>query len=239
MRMMGARARTTDDHSDGSQGFVNDHGGGRPHDGRGGGGGERLETLPNWRRRVELPTFEGTDPLNWINRVEKFFAIQRVAEEEKVELAHISMEGSAGYWFKFWQDKAKNQSWEGLKEALMIRFESRHRGGIFERMAAIRQTATVEEYVREFEALAGQTKEFSDHQLLGYFLAGLREELRCQMRPHDPRDLMTAMKIARDVEEALRGLGLTGWVGTKNPSPWGRPFGGGAVVARTEPQRST
>ncbi|WVZ22529.1 hypothetical protein V8G54_001073 [Vigna mungo] len=51
--------------------------------------------------------------------------------------------------------------------------------------------------------------------------------------------LMTAMKIARDVEETLRGLGLMGWTGTKNPSSWGRPSGGGAVVARTEPQRNT
>lgn len=71
-----------------------------------------------------------------------------------IELAHISMEGSVGYWFKFWKDKASNQTCEGLKEALLIHFESRHRGGIFERMAAIKQTSTVEEYVREFEALA-------------------------------------------------------------------------------------
>ncbi|KOM46153.1 hypothetical protein LR48_Vigan06g145900 [Vigna angularis] len=47
MRMMGARAKTTDDHSDESQGSVNDHGGGRPLDGGGGGGREHPETLPN------------------------------------------------------------------------------------------------------------------------------------------------------------------------------------------------
>lgn len=77
---------------------------------------------------MELPIFEGPDPLYWINWAEKFFEIQRVAEAEKVELAHISMEGSAAYWFKFWKDKASDRTWEGLKEALLIRFESRHRG---------------------------------------------------------------------------------------------------------------
>lgn len=87
--------------------------------------------------------------------------------------------------------------------------------------------------MKEFKALVGQTKEFTDNQLLSYFLAGLREELPCQMRPHDPRDLMTVMKIATDVEEALCGLGLMGWSAAKEPPFWGRSAGG-AVVARTE-----
>lgn len=98
-------------------------------------------------------------------------------------------------------------------------------------MATIRQTTTVEEYVKEFEALAGQMKEFSDNKLLGYFLAGLREELRCQMRPHDPRDLMSATKIARDIEETLRALGFMGWTTVKKPTFMGvingRRNGGG------------
>lgn len=96
------------------------------------------------------------------------------------------MEGSAGYWFKFWKMKARNQSWEGLKEAMIIRFGGQNRGGIFERLAVIKQLGSMEEYVHEFEVLVGQTKSISDEQLLGYFLAGLQEELRCQIRPHNP-----------------------------------------------------
>ncbi|KOM39221.1 hypothetical protein LR48_Vigan03g260300 [Vigna angularis] len=235
MRIMGARTKQMEENSDGSQGSVNGQWRDEVERER---DGERAEGQLNWRRKVELPTFEGPDPLNWINRAEKFFEIQKVAEAEKVELTYLSMEGSAGYWFKFWKEKASDRSWEGLKEALLIRFESRNRGGIFERMAAISQTGTVEEYVRDFEALVGQTKAFSNDQLLGYFLAGLREELRCQIRPHDPRNLMAALKIAREVEEALRGLGLSGWTASKNFQSWGRTTGGGVVVVRTEPARS-
>lgn len=68
----------------------------------------------------------------------------------------------------------------------MIRFESRNRGGILERMVVIRKTDTVEEYVRAFEVLVGQTRAFSDDQLLGYFLASLKDKIRCLIRPHDP-----------------------------------------------------
>ncbi|WVZ16585.1 hypothetical protein V8G54_009567 [Vigna mungo] len=135
---MGVRTKKTEESSDESHGSINDNKGGWRENAEGERDGERSEITPNRRRRVELPTCEGLDTLNWINREEKFFEIQKVAEAEKI--AHISMEGSAG-----------------LKEALLIRFESRHR---------VRQTVTMEVYVREFEALAGQTKEFSDNELL-------------------------------------------------------------------------
>ncbi|WVY94338.1 hypothetical protein V8G54_033426 [Vigna mungo] len=61
---------------------------------------------PNWVKRVELPTFEGFDPMGWIARAEKVFETQGVIKEEN-------------------KDKAKNCSWEGLKEAMVVRFGGR------------------------------------------------------------------------------------------------------------------
>ncbi|KOM26282.1 hypothetical protein LR48_Vigan246s001000 [Vigna angularis] len=78
-------------------------------------GGEHPEGQNQWQKRVELPTFEGLDSLNWINKAKRFFELQGVAEEEKVRLAYISMEGSAGYWFK-----AKNRSGMDLLVAMRI-----------------------------------------------------------------------------------------------------------------------
>ncbi|KOM56054.1 hypothetical protein LR48_Vigan10g194600 [Vigna angularis] len=109
------------------------------------------------------------------------------------------MEGSVGYWVRAWKEKAKNRSWDGLKEALVIRF-----GTIVEQLTALRQTATVDEYVQYFKILAGQTKRVSDEQLLGYFLVGLKEDIRNQVRQHDPQEWMVAMRIAGDVEEFQR-----------------------------------
>lgn len=85
------------------------------------------------------------------------------------------MEVSARYWYQFWKAKAKNLSWEGLKEALGIRFGGKNRGTIFEQLAASKQTRTEDEYVQDFEVLVGQTKRIQEEQLLGYFLAGLQE----------------------------------------------------------------
>ncbi|KOM49024.1 hypothetical protein LR48_Vigan07g272800 [Vigna angularis] len=120
-----------------SQSSVNDNGGGL-NGGRGNGGEGNQGGMSQWRKRVELPVFEGGEPWVWIGRAEKFFEVQKVAEEEKLELAFISMDGYAGSWFRFWREKTKTLSWEGLKRALGIRFGGGTRGTVYERLSTIR-----------------------------------------------------------------------------------------------------
>ncbi|XP_052734359.1 uncharacterized protein LOC128196779 [Vigna angularis] len=158
MRILGGRNRDQEGQSNGSQASVNANGRARQEEDDGGREVERPEGQYSWRKRVELAAFEGLDPLNWINHAEKFFKLQGMAEDEKVRLAYISMEESAGYWFRTWKEKAKNRPWEGLKGAMVVRFGGKNRGTICERLAAIKQSGTVEEYNQDFETLVGQTK---------------------------------------------------------------------------------
>lgn len=75
--------------------------------------------------KIELPTFEGTDSIGWLARVEKYFAIHHTREDLKVPTAFISMEGwlyigSSGYnnnippshgpnsHMSFWKNLVKN-----------------------------------------------------------------------------------------------------------------------------------
>ncbi|WVY95595.1 hypothetical protein V8G54_027746 [Vigna mungo] len=132
-RLSGGRHRIQGKQSDDNQAPMNANRSMRCDGEIRGGEGEQF----NWRKRVELPVFEGLDPLNWINWAERFFEIQGVAEEEeeKVRLAYVSMEGSTGYWFRAWKEKARDRSWDGLKEALVIRF-----GTAVERLATFKWT---------------------------------------------------------------------------------------------------
>ncbi|WVY90195.1 hypothetical protein V8G54_035709 [Vigna mungo] len=136
---------------EGSESSVNENDGG-PEGERGRGGGGNREGSANWRKRVELPAFEG------------------------------------------------------LKRALVVRFGEGSRGSVYERLAAIKQVGTVNGYVRDFEVLVGQTTRIPEEQLLGYFMAGLQEEVSDQVRPHDPQDLMSAMRVTRDVEKLRRTI---------------------------------
>lgn len=51
-------------------------------------------------------------------------------------------------------------------------------------------------YVQEFEVLMVQAPATMEEQLLGYFLARLRQDIRNQVRPYDPKELTRAMEIA-------------------------------------------
>lgn len=63
----------------------------------GGGIDDEVETPHSWMKKKELPTFEGSDPLGWVARVEKFFEVQQVKPSAKLRLAFISMV----HWFQF------------------------------------------------------------------------------------------------------------------------------------------
>jgi len=169
------------------------------------------EVQKQWMKRVELPTFEGSDPMGWIARAEKFFEIQNISPKEKLRLAFISMEGNASHWF----------SMESFTEALNKRFGGKDRSTVFEKLQSIRQNEGVKEYVQEFERLVAQIPDLSEEQLLGYFFAGLQSRIRSQVKPHDPRDLMRAMEISRDVEESLNesGTGRTNTYRTPSADP--------------------
>lgn len=98
MRMMGAQTNNHDGNSYGSQTSVNGDSRRRDEEIGGRGGDDHQGVQNNWRKkRVDLPTLERLEPHNWINREERFFDIQKVAEEDKVELVYISMEGSTSY----------------------------------------------------------------------------------------------------------------------------------------------
>ncbi|WVY93486.1 hypothetical protein V8G54_032574 [Vigna mungo] len=101
-------------------------------------------------RRREGGNIESFDEKEgWISRAEKFFEIQIMAAREKLRLAYISMEEGAGHWFQC---------------------------TVFEKLVALRQEGTVEEYIQDFERLVAQASE----------------------------DLLKAIEIARDVEEVTK-----------------------------------
>ena len=67
----------------------------------------------------------------------------------------------------------------------------------------LKQEGRVNDYVQEFEVLVAQAPHLTEEQLLGYFLGGLQMKVRNQIRPHDPKELLRAMEIVVDMDEAV------------------------------------
>ncbi|WVY94229.1 hypothetical protein V8G54_033317 [Vigna mungo] len=93
---------------------------------------DRGDVQRNWMKRIELPTFEGADPMGWIAKAEKFFDLQNVTKREKMKLVYVCMErGASYYWIRFWRKKTRHPTWKMFIDAMMRRFGELNQG-IFE-----------------------------------------------------------------------------------------------------------
>ncbi|MCI44039.1 retrotransposon-derived protein PEG10-like, partial [Trifolium medium] len=66
-------------------------------------------------KKVKLPLFDGEDPVAWITHAEIYFDVQGTADEMRVKLARLSMEGSIIHWFNLLMETEDDLSWENLK----------------------------------------------------------------------------------------------------------------------------
>lgn len=123
--------------------------------------------------------------------------------------------------------------------ALLRRYGGVRCGTVYERLAALRQKGGVEEYVQEFELRVAQATSTSEDQLLGYFLVGLRQNIRSKILPHDPRELVRAMELACDIEETKREENRYGESRNRGSSGGFRFQSGGGTMVRSSSSRGT
>lgn len=57
----------------------------------------------------------------------------------------------------------------------------------YERLAKLRQEASVDVYIDVFIALVSHVEGLSDQQSLGYFFSGLRDDIRIKIRSYENR----------------------------------------------------
>lgn len=70
-------------------------------------------------------------------------------------------------------------------------------------MSTIKQVDSIHDYIDDFEYLLSLVPRLPESQALGYFLAGLRPEVKRWARLHRPQTRLDAMYLAKDVEEML------------------------------------
>lgn len=53
--------------------------------------------------RLEMPTFDGVNPVGWIYRAECYFSLNHMMVLEMMEATAVCMEGDALAWYQ-WED---------------------------------------------------------------------------------------------------------------------------------------
>lgn len=52
----------------------------------------------HWRyRKLDMPVFDGSDPVGWLLRVERYFAFYKLTEEEMLEAVAVAMDSCNGW----------------------------------------------------------------------------------------------------------------------------------------------
>jgi len=49
----------------------------------------------SWRRKLDIPVFAGEEAFGWTNRLERYFRLKEISEEETMQAVVIVLEGKA------------------------------------------------------------------------------------------------------------------------------------------------
>ncbi|KAJ1434421.1 Retrotransposon gag domain [Sesbania bispinosa] len=131
---------------------------------------------------METPMFTGDDTCSWLVRVERYFKLNSVLEDEKLDAVLVALEGQALNWYQWWEEQAVVRSWEGFKTAVLRRFQTGLAQNPFEPLLSIKQTGTVVEYRRQFEMVSAPLRGADRIMLKGIFLNGFKEEIRVELK---------------------------------------------------------
>lgn len=151
-------------------------------------------------KKIELPNFDGFDPVGWLTRANRYFALNYTRDDMKIHLALVCISGPTLHSLQWLHQRSLNLSWLQFSRELLHWYGGDIRANHYEQLATIRQEGSIGNYINVFMELAVQVEGMSNQQSLGYFLSGLQEEIRVQIRSHDTSDLAYTMTLAYGIE---------------------------------------
>ena len=88
------------------------------------------------------------------------------------------MEGVAIHWFSIVRELTTPLSWDDFKRELLNHFGEVANLNPYDRLAALGQKGTIDEYIDHFELIASMILRETETLYLEYFMNGLREEIK-------------------------------------------------------------
>ncbi|KAD5508876.1 hypothetical protein E3N88_16579 [Mikania micrantha] len=211
----------------------------------GGGPGptESSTGLPWAVKKIKLPEFSGFDPQGWIQKATLYFDINNTPDELRIRLAQLSMVGVAQHWFTIITQVRDSLSWVEFQSELQQQFSGLEIYNLYEQLATIKHGDSIYDYIDDFEYLLSLVPRLPESQALGYFIAGLQDDVKRWVRLHRPLSRLDAMYLAKDVEGMLRPNSSSGNVSQScfrylniHGSLAGGQSDGSSVLAQLEPK---
>jgi len=156
-------------------------------------------------RKLKIPIFRGDDAYGWIVRAERYFKLNMVHDDEKLDAVVIALEDKALSWFQWWEEQSPELNWEEFKGALIRRFQLGLVQNPFGPLLSIKQTSSVMKYRERFERESAPLKKEERIMLKGIFLNGLKEEIQAELKLYATGSLEELMDKALLLEEKNKG----------------------------------
>ena len=133
--------------------------------------------------------------------MEQFFEFNKVGWEQRVQVAAFHLEGIALQWHRWLTKLCGPLTWDELTKAALLHFGPTKFDDPSEALTRLRQTTTVASYQESFERLSNCVDDLPEKFLIGCFVAGLRDEIRIDVKIKHPSTLAEAIGVARLIEE--------------------------------------
>ena len=97
--------------------------GGRSCTGSGLKGSSSFNSFVPKTLKIDFPRYDGRDdPIAWVCKAEKYFALHEINESNKVNLASFYFESDALLWFQMLEQESLYVTWQDLWSGLFARF---------------------------------------------------------------------------------------------------------------------
>ncbi|XP_058753077.1 uncharacterized protein LOC131626262 [Vicia villosa] len=154
--------------------------------------------------KLDLPLFDGSNPLEWLFQADQFFSFYNLPPENRLSLISFYMKGDALGWFKWMHHNHLLTDWLSFTRALELRFGpstfENHQAELFK----LKQTGSVMEYQTKFEQLGNQVVGLPPLAILNCFISGLNIDIQHELAILKPTSISQAIGLAKLIESKLK-----------------------------------
>ncbi|GJT37834.1 reverse transcriptase [Tanacetum coccineum] len=131
--------------------------------------------------KLDFPKFSGDDVNGWLFRVQQFFLIDNVQEDQKIRLVSMHLYDKALEWHKqFIKIHGENVLWSEYEKEIIARFNSVFEDPMVE-IKNLKQDGEVKVYQEQFEVLLNRL-DLTESYAVSFFIGGLKSEIGMPVR---------------------------------------------------------
>ncbi|KAL6538212.1 hypothetical protein OROGR_012200 [Orobanche gracilis] len=153
--------------------------------------------------KVQLPAFDGSNPLDWISKARNFFTLYQIPNEQRLTMVSFYLQGPASGWYNWMSNNNQLTTWDCFVRDLLKRFGASSYENMQATLFKLRQTSSVMEYQLRFETVCNLVTGLSSEAQMNCFISGLKPEIQAELAVLKPTSATQAVDQAKLVETKL------------------------------------